>query len=93
MEDRSLATKVEEEGLTTTQKHGLDIKNGTNTKANVTRCLSEHERSILQEQIEVREVKSSYATLYRYATGVDRAIMAISALWVSSIFSKINFSD
>ncbi|PMD29475.1 P-loop containing nucleoside triphosphate hydrolase protein [Hyaloscypha variabilis F] len=43
-------------------------------------ALSELERGILEEQINITEVKTSYVTLYRHATGVDGAIMAVSAL-------------
>lgn len=64
-------------GMTQTSELGLEIRSATETKGAVN--LSKLQKSILEEQIDIPEVKSSYVGLYRYATGVDGAIMAISA--------------
>jgi len=42
--------------------------------------ISEHEREILQEQVKVLETKTSYITLYRYATRLHLVIMIFSGL-------------
>jgi ATP-binding cassette, subfamily B (MDR/TAP), member 1 len=42
--------------------------------------LPEHERRIIERQLEVPPVQVTYTTLYRYATRNDLIIMAVSAL-------------
>jgi hypothetical protein len=42
--------------------------------------LSEQENEILEKQVRISEVKTSMATLYRYATTLDLLIMGISVL-------------
>ena len=43
----------------------------------------EHEREILQKQISIPEVRTTFVTLYRYATTLDLAIIVTSGLLVS----------
>jgi len=60
--------------------HGADAPAGIRTKIKETNCLSDHERNLLQEQINVPGVKTTYVILYRYATAVDVAIIVLSSL-------------
>jgi hypothetical protein len=80
MEINSSSLSREGDGLPTAENPGLDVLNGIHIKTKETHCLSEHERKILQDQVDVPEVKITYMTLYRYATAVDLAIMALSSL-------------
>jgi hypothetical protein len=58
----------------------LNIHNEKDVEANGASCISEFERNILQEQLDVPEARSSYPALYRYASSFDVVVMALSAL-------------
>jgi hypothetical protein len=65
--------------FSTAPSRGSDVQKGVLIEANETKT-SEYESKILQEQIDVPTVKVTYKTLYRYATIIDMAIIATSAV-------------
>jgi hypothetical protein len=72
-------TSGENDTFSTALSRGSDVQKGVLIETNETKT-SEHESKILQEQIDVPTVKVTYMTLYRYATIVDMAIIATSAV-------------
>jgi hypothetical protein len=79
MVDKSLLRSTERDGLPTAPDHSLDAHNKTSLEANGINSASEYERKILQEQIDVPVVKTTYTSLYGFSTAADMAIIIFSA--------------
>jgi hypothetical protein len=67
MGNDGLFTPGEIDTPSTVLTHGSDVQRGVCVEADGTNSPSEPESKILQEQIDVPEVKATYMTLYRYA--------------------------
>jgi ATP-binding cassette subfamily B (MDR/TAP) protein 1 len=72
-------------GKTTKDKSGLakldsQIAKAKDDKIDPMANLPDHEREILERQLDIPPVKVGYFTLFRYATNVDLAILAVSAI-------------
>jgi len=80
MGHKRLFMSGEKDGLPTAQNPGLDAQREIRIEANGTDLPSEHERKILQEQIDVPVVKTTYTALYRYATDVDTIVIVVSTV-------------
>lgn len=80
MRSNSLSASRDTNVLPMAPNPGVDTPNGIHIKTKETDCLSDHEMNLLQEQIDVTEVKTTYETLYRYATAVDAAVIVLSSL-------------
>ena len=72
-------TSGENDTFSTALSRGSDVQESVLIEANETKT-SEYESKTLQEQVDVPTVKVTYMTLYRYATIVDMAIIATSAV-------------
>lgn len=58
----------------------LSEKSAEDEKLDTLQQLPEHERNILEQQLEAPAVRVTYTSLYRYATGKEILIISLSAL-------------
>lgn len=79
MGNKSLPRSRARDSFRTLQDPGLDVHNKKSIEANGIDSASEHQKKVLEEQIDVPEVKITYMSLYRFATFGDIAIIFFSA--------------